>query len=67
MKLITHNMLTSSFLKGVTKGYPLKIHPIKVENTTVDFNRDFIRRILQRIEYDTLRRAVIDVSKNCKR
>lgn len=25
MKLLTHNMLTSNIIKGVTKGYPLKI------------------------------------------
>ena len=62
MKLITHNMLTSNILKGVTKGFPLKIKPVKVENVTVDYNRDFIVRILPRIEYDALRAAVIDVS-----
>jgi len=62
MKLKTHNMLTSNILKGVTKGFPLKIKPVKVENVTVDYNRDFIARILPRIEYDALRAAVIDVS-----
>jgi multifunctional methyltransferase subunit TRM112 len=55
-------MLTSNILKGVTKGFPLKIKPVKVENVTVDYNRDFIARILPRIEYDALRAAVIDVS-----
>ena len=55
-------MLTSNILKGVTKGFPLKIHAVKVENVSVDYNRDFITRILQRIEYDALRGAVTDVS-----
>jgi len=64
MKLITHNMLTSNILKGVTKGFPLKINAVKVENVSVDYNQDFITRILQRIEYDALRRAVTDVSFN---
>ncbi|CAF3407578.1 unnamed protein product [Rotaria sp. Silwood1] len=61
MKLITHNMLTSNILKGVTKGFPLKINAIKIENVSVDYNRDFITRILQRIEYDALRTAVTDL------
>jgi multifunctional methyltransferase subunit TRM112 len=57
-------MLTSNILKGVTKGFPLKIKPVKVENVTVDYNRDFIVRILPRIEYDALKAAVSDVSLN---
>ncbi len=64
MKLITHNMLTSNILKGVTKGFPLKIKAVKVENVSVDYNRDFIVRLLPRIEYDALRAAVKDVSFN---
>jgi hypothetical protein len=58
MKLIIHNIL-----KGVTKGgFPLKIKSVKIENVSVDYNREFITRILQRIEYDALREAVKDVS-----
>ncbi len=58
MKLIIHNIL-----KGVMKGgFPLKIKSMKIENVSVDYNREFITRILQRIEYDTLREAVKDVS-----
>jgi multifunctional methyltransferase subunit TRM112 len=64
MKLITHNMLTSNILKGVTKGFPLKIKAVNVENVSVDYNRDFIVRLLPRIEYDALRSAVTDVSFN---
>ena len=63
MKLITHNMLTSNILKGVTKGFPLRIQAAKVENVSVDYNRDFIARILARLEYDALRAAVKDVSR----
>jgi len=55
-------MLTSNILKGVTKGFPLRIQAAKVENASVDYNRDFIIRILARIEYDALRAAVKDVS-----
>lgn len=56
-------MLTSNILKGVTKGFPLKINATKVENVSTDYNRDFIVRILSRIEYDALRSAVKDVRK----
>jgi multifunctional methyltransferase subunit TRM112 len=59
-------MLTSNILKGVTKGFPLKINAIKVENVSVDYNRDFIVRILPRIEYDALRAGVKDVSFHLK-
>jgi multifunctional methyltransferase subunit TRM112 len=62
MKLITHNILTSNILKGVTKGFPLKIKAVTIENVSVDYNRDFITRILQRIEYDAVKEAVTDVS-----
>ncbi|CAF4420403.1 unnamed protein product, partial [Rotaria sp. Silwood2] len=64
MKLITHNMLTSNILKGVTKGFPLKIKADKVEHISVDYNRDFITRIIQRIEYDALRAAINDLGLN---
>lgn len=30
MKLLTHNMLTSNIIKGVTKGFPLLIEVIFV-------------------------------------
>ena len=61
MKLITHNMLTSNIIKGVTKGFPLKIQASKVANISVDYNRDFIVRVLPRIEYDALKGAITDV------
>jgi multifunctional methyltransferase subunit TRM112 len=54
-------MLTSNILKGVTQGFPLKIKASKVENVPVDYNRDFIARILPRIEYDALKAAAADV------
>ncbi|CAF0740968.1 unnamed protein product [Adineta steineri] len=57
-------MLTSNILKGVTKGFPLKIKAVKVENVSVDYNRDFVARILQRIEYGALQSAVKDLGLN---
>ncbi|CAF0919457.1 unnamed protein product [Rotaria sordida] len=52
------------YVIGVTNGFPLKINAMKIENVSVDYNRDFIIRILQRIEYDALRGAVIDLGLN---
>jgi hypothetical protein len=61
-KLTTHIMLTLNILKHVTKGFALKIQAVKVERLSMDYNRDFINRILARIGYDALRAAVNDVS-----
>jgi hypothetical protein len=52
MKLITHIMLTLNIPKDVTKGFALKIQALKVERLSTDSNRDFINRILVRIEDD---------------
>ncbi|XP_050481529.1 multifunctional methyltransferase subunit TRM112-like protein isoform X1 [Bombus huntii] len=67
MKLLTHNMLTSKCLKGVTVGYPLgivvsftsiynfKAKGIKVSE--VDFNPEFIARIIPKLDWATLWKA----------
>ncbi|XP_052754984.1 multifunctional methyltransferase subunit TRM112-like protein [Galleria mellonella] len=54
MKLITHNMLTSKCLKGVTTGYPLSIKATNVKVTEVDFNPEFITRIIPKLDWDVL-------------
>ncbi|CAI9738975.1 Hypothetical predicted protein [Octopus vulgaris] len=51
MKLLTHNMLTSTIIKGVLKGYPLGItvgHPDCIPQTLVeDFesNDEFLKKV----------------------
>ncbi|KAH9400969.1 hypothetical protein TYRP_002552 [Tyrophagus putrescentiae] len=55
MKLLTHNMLTSKCLKGVVTGYPLKLEVSEVKTVSVDFNEDFVKRILAKMDYDVLR------------
>ena len=54
MKLLTHNILTSKVLKKVTNGYPLKLVANKVEIKKSDFQPDFVRRMMQRVNYDVL-------------
>ncbi len=53
MKLLTHNMLTSH-VKGVKNGYPLKIEVENMNVTEVDFNPDFIARMIPRLEWKAL-------------
>lgn len=54
MKLLTHNMLTSKCLKGVTNGFPLKIIANEVKEVSVDFNKEFIERIIPKMDYKVL-------------
>lgn len=54
-------MLTSNIIKGVTKGFPLGIKPNRVEVQEVDFNPDFITRILPKIDWPALRQAATEV------
>ncbi len=57
MKLITHNMLTSKILKNVVNGYPLKIVATKTEAKKLDFQPDFINRLMKRVDYKALYEA----------
>lgn len=55
MKLLTHNMM-QSHVKGITKRFPLMIKPSEggVRVVEQEFNPDFIRRMLGRIEWSAL-------------
>ncbi|KAK3587196.1 hypothetical protein CHS0354_016892 [Potamilus streckersoni] len=61
MKLITHNMLTSNIIKGVTKGYPLGIIPRKVEVKDVDYNPEFLARMIPNMDWSAVCKAAKDV------
>lgn len=54
MKLITHNMLTSKCVKGVTKGYPLVIDADNTQTVQVEFNPEFMARMIPKINWDVL-------------
>ena len=66
MKLLIHNMLTSNILRGVTRGFPLRIRATRVDCVLVDYDRDFLIRLLPRINYGALRGAITDVSSPCE-
>uniref|UniRef100_A0A3Q3VNS7 Multifunctional methyltransferase subunit TRM112-like protein n=1 Tax=Mola mola TaxID=94237 RepID=A0A3Q3VNS7_MOLML len=57
MKLLTHNMLTSH-VKGVTKGYPLLIKATEVKVNEVDFNPQFVSRMIPKLEWSALVQAL---------
>uniref|UniRef100_A0A8C6WU72 Multifunctional methyltransferase subunit TRM112-like protein n=1 Tax=Neogobius melanostomus TaxID=47308 RepID=A0A8C6WU72_9GOBI len=56
MKLLTHNMLTSH-VKGVTKGYPLLIKATEVKVNEVEFNPQFVIRMVPKLEWTALIQA----------
>ncbi|KAF5900248.1 multifunctional methyltransferase subunit TRM112-like protein, partial [Clarias magur] len=53
MKLLTHNMLTSH-VKGVIKGYPLLIKATEVKVNEVEFNPQFVTRMIPKLEWSAL-------------
>ncbi|KAH0853646.1 hypothetical protein HID58_093018 [Brassica napus] len=53
MRLIVHNMLTCN-IKGVVNKFPLRIEAEKVIKKEVDFNPDFLRHMLAKIEWKAL-------------
>ncbi|XP_031619461.1 multifunctional methyltransferase subunit TRM112-like protein [Contarinia nasturtii] len=54
MKLLTYNFLTSSAIKGVKVGYPLKLHVLKKREVQIDFNAEFLIRMIPRLEWRTV-------------
>ncbi|XP_075426167.1 multifunctional methyltransferase subunit TRM112-like protein [Ascaphus truei] len=53
MKLLTHNML-QSHVTGVTRGFPLTIRADEVKLSSVDFSRDFVSRMIPKLEWEAL-------------
>ncbi|XP_050730121.1 multifunctional methyltransferase subunit TRM112-like protein isoform X1 [Eriocheir sinensis] len=54
MKLITHNMLTSKVLKNVKEGYPLKIQAEEMRTVDIDYDREFITRMMPKLDWKAL-------------
>ncbi|KPJ07138.1 tRNA methyltransferase 112-like [Papilio machaon] len=64
MKLITHNMLTSKCLKGVITGYPLAITATVVKVSEVEYNPEFISRIIPKLDWEVLWKAADSIGHN---
>ncbi|TWW55699.1 Multifunctional methyltransferase subunit TRM112-like protein tRNA methyltransferase 112 -like protein [Takifugu flavidus] len=60
MKLLTHNMLTSH-VKGVTQGYPLLIKATEVKVNEVEFNPEFVVKMIPKLEWSALVQAAEEV------
>ncbi|XP_045108021.1 multifunctional methyltransferase subunit TRM112-like protein [Portunus trituberculatus] len=54
MKLMTHNMLTSKGMKNVKEGFPLKIQAEEMRNVDIDYDRDFITRMIPKLDWKAL-------------
>jgi len=61
MKLLTHNMLTSAIIKGVQTGFPLKIEASDVRLLTVDYNPEFISRMIPKLEWTALYEGAVSL------
>nr|CAD7570404.1 unnamed protein product [Timema californicum] len=61
MKLLTHNMLTSKCIKGVSVGYPLKIEAKDVQVSEIDFNPEFLVRIIPKLDWSAFYKAAESV------
>ena len=53
MRLITHNMLMCN-IKGVTNGFPLGIEAADVRVEEADYNEDFIKNFIPKLEWSAL-------------
>jgi len=61
MRLLTHNMLSSSGLRGVVQGYPLKIIAKEVKIQPSEFNGDFVSRIIPKLNWQVLLSAAREI------
>ncbi|EOA34675.1 hypothetical protein CARUB_v10022240mg [Capsella rubella] len=53
MRLIVHNMLSCN-IRGVVNKFPLRIEPEKVIVKEVDFNPDFLKHMIAKIDWKAL-------------
>ncbi|XP_035209133.1 multifunctional methyltransferase subunit TRM112-like protein isoform X1 [Stegodyphus dumicola] len=65
MKLLTHNFLTSKCLKRVNVGFPLGIVVKEVQEVKVDFNADFISKMIPKLDWDVVYTAANTVGLGC--
>ena len=56
MKLLTHNLLKSN-VKGAGTGFPLGIEVEQKEEVECEFDADFIRKMLGRLDWAALRKG----------
>uniref|UniRef100_A0A8D8TC91 Multifunctional methyltransferase subunit TRM112-like protein n=1 Tax=Cacopsylla melanoneura TaxID=428564 RepID=A0A8D8TC91_9HEMI len=57
MLLLTHNMLTSNCIKGVSNGYPLIIKANSIKKLESDFNPEFLIRMIPKLDWNAFYKA----------
>jgi hypothetical protein len=62
VRLITHNLLACHVKGCTTNNFPLKLTNIELALREAEFNPDFLRGFLPRIEWDALIQASREVS-----
>ncbi len=62
VRLITHNLLACHAKGCTTNNFPLKLSNVKLALREADFNPDFLRGFLPRIEWDALIQASREVT-----
>jgi multifunctional methyltransferase subunit TRM112 len=64
MRLLTHNYLKST-VKGTEKGFPLIIEATKIEYEESHFNLEFVKKLLQKLDYQALVTAIRQIAPSC--
>jgi multifunctional methyltransferase subunit TRM112 len=57
MKLLTHNMLCCHS-KTCKNGFPLGLKDVELEQVQVDFNQEFIKKMLYKIDFEAFNKVV---------
>ncbi|PIO67216.1 hypothetical protein TELCIR_11045 [Teladorsagia circumcincta] len=65
MKLLTHNFLSSRFLKNVTNGYPLILRANQIANKEVEFNENFVLNMMPKLHRVMLCVEIVDGELEC--
>ena len=61
VRLITHNLLACHVKGCTTNNFPLRFQDAKVELRDAEFNAEFLRNFLPRIEWNALVNAAKEV------
>uniref|UniRef100_A0A6U6H1Q3 Multifunctional methyltransferase subunit TRM112-like protein n=1 Tax=Odontella aurita TaxID=265563 RepID=A0A6U6H1Q3_9STRA len=64
MRILTHNYLISN-VKGADTGYPLNVEATKLECEESPVDRDFVLKLLPKIDYGALLQAVRQIGHLC--
>ena len=66
MKIITANFVTCAVkdCKTSPASFPLHFHDAELEQTELDFQPEFIRNVLPRVDWDSLRVTATEVRHN---